>query len=482
MKIPSQFGSRASQFRRCYLFFALLCTNIALGQNSWTVVDTPNPSSNNSHLKGIAALTSSDVWAVGFYTDNAAGAFLNLAMHWNGSSWTITPTPNPSQPNTDQLKKVAAVASNDVWAVGGHGLSVILRWNGAQWTQVPRPPVNFNAQYTNVAHDLDDIAAIASNDIWAVGWLDAQNGGSITLTMHWDGVQWTQIPSPNVPMPSGSFYSQRLEAVTAIAPNDVWAVGFYRVGNTEHPLSMRWNGTQWNLVPTPDGPPTPQAPNGDGWLHGIAAAGPNDIWAVGEYNKVDFNSFAKPFAMHWNGASWTVVLPPNPGYLGVAPLNSVVARGPNDFLAVGEVYNSNQGFNTFVVRWNGSTWTQVPSETPAGTGTGWNQLHDVARDSSGGLWTAGVKQASFSSGNYTLVERSPVAAPVPLVSAASWKQHDTQAYGIALPLSGTPGMETRDAGPSGDHTIVFTFAQTLNGVGEVTVAGSGKVSGSRIDP
>ena len=126
-------------------------------------------------------------------------------MHWDGTAWTVTPTPNPAQPNTDQLKKVVAISTNDVWAVGGHGRSYTLHWNGVAWTQVPLPPIN-NRGSNDVTNFLEDIAAGASNDIWMVGAVDALNGGTWTLTMHWDGTRWTQIPSPNVPTPSGDFY------------------------------------------------------------------------------------------------------------------------------------------------------------------------------------------------------------------------------------------------------------------------------------
>jgi hypothetical protein len=204
---------------------------------------------------------------------------------------------------------------------------------------------------------------------------------------------------------------------------------------------------------------------------------------VGEYNKTGFNNYARPLALHWNGVSWSRVATPNPGYLQVAPLNSVVARGPNDFFAVGEVYNSNQGFNTFVLHWNGTAWTQVTSEAPAGTGNGWNQLMDIARDSSGGLWTVGTRQASFGSGNFTLVERALPVQSVSLSSLASRKSHsDVGALDVSLPITGTPGVEPRTGGANGDHSLIFTFAQPLSRVEGATVTtGDGHVTTMSID-
>ena len=252
--------------------------------------------------------------------------------------------------------------------------------------------------------------------------------------MHWDGTSWTQIPSANWPTPGGNFYSQQLDAVVAIAPNDVWAVGYYRIGNTPHPLVQHWNGTQWSIIPVPDGP------TGDGWLQGIAASGPNDIWAVGKYDMSDFTSFGQALAMHWNGSNWTVSIPPQPNPSGVNPLYSVVARGPNDFYAVGQWENSSQGLDTFIAHWNGVNWTRAPSENPPGTGTGWNELKDVARDGKGGLWAVGTGQASFGSPFFTLVEKADISglpSPTPVASATPTPPALTDADFFATP-GGTP--------------------------------------------
>ena len=59
----------------------------------------------------------------------------------------------------------------------------------------------------------------SADDVWAVGsYGDAGHSQSWTLTEHWDGTQWSIVPSPSVA--AGS-----LNAVTATAANDVWAVG-----------------------------------------------------------------------------------------------------------------------------------------------------------------------------------------------------------------------------------------------------------------
>jgi hypothetical protein len=70
-----------------------------------------------------------------------------------------------------------------------------------------------------------------------------------------------------------------LTATTAIAPNDIWAVGFANLApNPQQLLAEHWNGSSWSVVPTPN----PAGAAGGSQFHGVAAAASNDVWAVGQ--------------------------------------------------------------------------------------------------------------------------------------------------------------------------------------------------------
>jgi hypothetical protein len=62
-------------------------------------------------------------------------------------------------------------------------------------------------------------SADATDDAWAVGFHGSDNIG--TSAMHWDGTTWKSVATPNV-----GEGTNKLNAVLALAPNDVWAVGF----------------------------------------------------------------------------------------------------------------------------------------------------------------------------------------------------------------------------------------------------------------
>jgi hypothetical protein len=56
----------------------------------------------------------------------------------------------------------------------------------------------------------------AANDIWAVGY-----AGNSTFSAHYDGTSWHLVRTPNVG--TGPNF---LWGVAALAPTDVWAVGY----------------------------------------------------------------------------------------------------------------------------------------------------------------------------------------------------------------------------------------------------------------
>ena len=123
------------------LGLAVLCLRSASAGN-WQIIASPNGSRQVNELHGVSALAENDVWAVGvsYNTERTRGS--TLIEHWNGSTWSVIPSPNPSS-FVNQLNAVAAVSPNDVWAVGiaptPTNTVLILHWNGATWRVAPNP-------------------------------------------------------------------------------------------------------------------------------------------------------------------------------------------------------------------------------------------------------------------------------------------------------------------------------------------------------
>src|SRR6266700_8135751 len=98
------------------LGLAVLCLHSASAA-SWQIIASPNGPRQVNELHGVSALAEDDVWAVGvsYNTERTLGP--TLIEHWNGSRWSVVPSPNPSS-SVNRLNAVALVSPNDGWAVG----------------------------------------------------------------------------------------------------------------------------------------------------------------------------------------------------------------------------------------------------------------------------------------------------------------------------------------------------------------------------
>lgn len=314
----------------------------------WSIVASPNPGTDEmsrNRLYGVAAVSTNDVWAVGDYDSDTIGHQV-LVIHWDGAQWSVVST--PALTGSPDLKGVAAVSANDVWAVGynGVGHALTMHWDGALWSVVSSPgPVGVS--------QLSGVAAASGSDVWAVGSLN--NAGLFqTLIEHWDGNSWSIVPSANV----ASDHNE-LKSVAIVSANDIWSVGYHAdpIGGSE-PLVERWNGTSWSLVSAPD-------PGlDDEILAGVTAVSANDVWAVGFVNGGSQAS-APAVILHWNGANLSVV---NGADLqcGYDQLNAVGAFSANEIWGVGTTCS-----RTLVERYSAQcpTPTNTPPFTPTRTST-----------------------------------------------------------------------------------------------------------------
>lgn len=295
--------------------------------SAWRVVRSPNATPGYNELYGVAAVSSTDVWAVGYHNIANYGSEKTMALHWNGASWSIVQTRNMG-PNANMLRAVSAVASNDVWAVGFGasksnevGRPLIERWDGDRWSLVRGPKLGRGFG------TLNGVVALATDDVWAVGSHD-----DATLIEHWDGTAWTVVPSPN-----GNRAESELYAVSATGPDDVWAVGDSYDDRGSDTLVEHWDGTSWTIVPSLDGP----QPNTS--LYGVLALDPGNVWAVGSTYDPVLVAY-RTFTEHWDGSAWTVVPSPNPGPL-YNQLIGVAGLLGGDVWAVGQAYT-----NTLTIR------------------------------------------------------------------------------------------------------------------------------------
>jgi len=212
----------------------------------WSVVKSPSPATGNNELFSVSAASASSIWTVGFLTNNTSQTPVDqtLIEHWNGSSWSVMKSPNPGS-SSDHLNGVAAVSTSDVWAVGNgktsSGKTLIEHWNGSSWSVVTSPSPGSGG-------DLRAVAAVSAGNVWAVGYYSPNSSSIQTLVERWNGTSWQVVKSANI----GT--SPTFSAVAAVSAHDIWAVGSYHNPNSNEffqTLTEHWNGTKWSIVKSP---------------------------------------------------------------------------------------------------------------------------------------------------------------------------------------------------------------------------------------
>jgi hypothetical protein len=290
---------------------------------AWVGLQLPVPSGQVAALEGVADVAPGDGWAVGFSTSTSTNLDSTLIEHWNGTSWSIVPSPDPAGTGGDnELDAIAAVSPTDIWAAGdylpaGGGISLLFEhYNGTSWTTVPSPGGGFALGLT----------ALASNNVWMVGTVDSQ----VPISAHWNGTSWSMVATPSVN--AGPNPIEELTAVTAVSASDVWASGWVGNVNNENelePIMLHWTGSAWSTVTVPN-------PGSEGSrLNGITSDGADDVFAVGQTQEE--NGSLLTLIEQFNGSTWTAIPSPDPGMNGSLTDNVLSAAGSaaDDIWAVG---------------------------------------------------------------------------------------------------------------------------------------------------
>jgi hypothetical protein len=338
----------------------------------WKVV--PAPEEKDAGLDGVSGTSSTDVWAVG-----DVGGSPPYIIHWDGSTWTQT-----VQSEIDgSLLDVEAISPTDAWAVGhlsgADARTLVEHWDGTAWTVVDSPSPGF------IYNHLTAVSAVAPNDVWAAGIYGPPEGGTQPLFLHWDGTSWTQFPEPD----GTRLHGASIHALEVVSASEVWAVGYRGVADPPlglQPLVERWNGTQWEIVRTPNA-----HGEASSYLNAVAAVSSDDVWAVGT------NNDGYPIAFRWNGGRWRQVALGG----GTGVFNGVGAVAADDVWAVGSTYDFGEArYIPTSAHWDGGRWKSVPAPRP-GLGSGFGAMDVV---SAGEIWAVGTQDAQTAS--YPLTMRS----------------------------------------------------------------------------
>jgi len=237
--------------------------------------------STGSSLSDVSGTGPQNVWAVG---SNSSSSVSGLIEHWNGTSWSASPTAT-GEPTDSTLAAVSADSASDAWAVGESAVSephntgrqpLIEHYNGSSWSVV-QGAFTGNENDTLIAVD-----AVSPSDVWALGVAKPRSysGAGTSVLEHFNGAEWSIVSAAETST------AAHLHAITGTSADDLWAVG----EEGPSPVIEHYNGTSWSVITSP------AAAEDKGGLLSVTELSPTDVWAVG-----------RGVTEHYNGTSTNVV-------------------------------------------------------------------------------------------------------------------------------------------------------------------------------
>jgi hypothetical protein len=143
-----------------------------------------------------------------------------LAESWDGTRWSVLTTPSPGT-SGNFLNGVSCVSPDTCTAAGeafhsnGPTTSLIESWDGSHWSVVPSPSPGIGQTLVN------GVSCAAKNACSVVGSYNTRVGTKI-LVESWDGSHWSLVPTPN----PGTI-DHELNGVSCASPDFCMAAGFF---------------------------------------------------------------------------------------------------------------------------------------------------------------------------------------------------------------------------------------------------------------
>jgi hypothetical protein len=144
---------------------------------AWTMNLPPNPPGSSAHaLVGVSCVSTKFCAAVGDSLSKKL-AFVSLGESWNGTSWTIHPTPKSKQTIGSELFDVSCLSAKFCLSLGD--LAAV--WNGTAWVGKPFPV----PAHTSLANAVS-VSCLSPKDCTGAGGYSTK-AGTLTMVWNWNG-------------------------------------------------------------------------------------------------------------------------------------------------------------------------------------------------------------------------------------------------------------------------------------------------------
>jgi hypothetical protein len=318
--------------------------------STWTIAASPTPPGpvQRDQLLGVSCASAASCFAVGSFVDGD-GVTRTLVEQWNGTTWAIATSPNPSAATSSTLRGASCVSATSCFAVGDYetansAKTLIEHWDGTSWTIVASP----NPSGTRLNY-LSAVSCVSASSCFTVGQ-DFDSSGARPLIEHWNGTSWSIAASPS---PPGATFSG-LSGVSCTTVTNCFAVGVGNgLGNGGQTLVERWNGVSWNIVASPNPAGTDVSS-----LQGVSCTSASNCFAVGASLMGNTSTLVE----RWNGTSWNIVTSPNPSGASSSGLAGISCIAATSCFAVGNTDIG--GSRSLIEQWNGTNWSVAAATAP----------------------------------------------------------------------------------------------------------------------
>lgn len=336
---------------------AALAPSAARAASPWAVVASPNVGAAGSELSGVAAVSATNVWAVGVHGSQP------LIEHWNGSIWAAVSSPTIPG-DGGQLSSVYATNGTDITAIGTVTADVVTplveHYNGTSWSVVTVP--------LPVGMDLTHLSGTSPTNVWATA-----TSGPNSYLLRWNGSNWQRKFKYHEVLEEAFFFT----AVNAIGPKNVWAAASDLFPDGGNNMSVHWSGGVKGTLDYMFG--NPDDLEGAAYtVNALGGSALSNVFAVGSGNwfsnqyLIDIEGAV---AGRYDGSAWTDEMPPLYGDGSQHWFNAVSVASPSLAWAVGNrVPASSSNTLNLLDVWNGSSWTEYGGPNPTMT----NELRGVA--------------------------------------------------------------------------------------------------------
>jgi len=345
-----------------------------IARPAWSVTPSANQGTGDNVLNAVTCTSATQCIGVG-YDDVGVGQPQALIETWDGTTWTVTPSPSTgSDPST--LSGVAcgvfvgAAGPNAEYCVavgfedsGGVTQTLIESGNGGTWSVTPNPGVAGSA--------LNGVSCARDTPFCvAVGWTLEGGTARALIETSFDEGPWSLSPSANV-----GNADNVLNGVSCASTTTCVAVGFDGAPGATQSLIEALSGTTWTALASSEKGHGHNVFDGigDNILDAVSCTTVSYCVAVGYY----YNASHVPQTLVTVPTTpvgcvdtagvgrcnkWSIPASANPG-AGGSFLNGVSCTTQKNCVAVGSEYNGSTT-QTLAEDTNGKVWSAVLSPSP----------------------------------------------------------------------------------------------------------------------